>query len=961
MTKYHSNKPAYIVGIGASAGGLEAIEQFISNVEPDNRLAYIIVQHLSSSYKSLMPDLLSPITDLNVLEAMDGMEICGNTIYLIPHRADLTIGSGLIHLSQRQTSKYPINVFFESLAFEMQENAIGVVLSGTGTDGTESLQKIRDYNGLMLAQDPSTASFSGMPMSAIESGFVNATLPPANMPRFILEHLHKRNHLTNGSEADLTILHEENAVSLIFALLKRRYNLDFEDYKFATMLRRIERRVQLSKSDGVTGYLDVLRQDTEEQDLLYRELLVEVTHFFRDQEAFKFISTEILPDLLKQAKQNRQLRIWVPGCATGEEAYSIAILLHEYMSNNDVQLDTKIFATDVHQRSLDYGSRGLYAADKLTSIPLTYRDRYFTQQHDLFSISPKIRRMVIFAQHNLIQDPPFTRLDFVSCRNVLIYFQPFVQKRVLDHINFGLHKDGILFLGPSENTGDLNNEFAALSHRWRIYKKKYARKYTSTHNHIETKGDIFKLTDSQLSGAGISHLPTNRPLKVSNWEKGLLAKFVPSGLLVDENFSALHIFGDAGKYLSPNEGRVTTSIFSMVGKALYTPLRTALHRATQSHNSVSIGGIKLPDFSEEDDQRHRVDVEPIELPSSDQTYFLISIVPEDTTVGGSSPDHATVVHYNDEEIDHIKSLEHDLEVVKENLQLTIEELETTNEELQTTNEELMASNEELQSTNEELHSVNEELYTVNSEYQFKINELTKLNNDMKNLQRSSRVKILFLDKFMRIRDFTPEMAEVFNLLPHDVGRPIEHLLYNLDISREELTAYANHVLETGKPINREVESSKMARYLLQVLPYQLETGVLEGVVLFMTDISGLKIIEGEMLLNKKRFQALLNNMRRPVIYHDAEGNIIQLNSALAGLLDKEANELIGVNLKSLIINAVDVAPYFEATENNRPTPRITINLHRENETPIQLTFDSQPIFDGIGNLIEYQGIGHIVG
>ncbi|MEM9773280.1 MAG: chemotaxis protein CheB [Chloroflexota bacterium] len=962
MTQLEKIKPTVVVGIGASAGGLEAIEQFFSLTPVDNRLAYIVVQHMSPNHTSLIPDLLDPVIPLDVIEAQDGMEVLSNTVYLIRPKVNLTIGNGLIHLSpQRQNQKvnFSIDTFFESLAYEQQKNSIAIVLSGTGSDGTIGLKKIKEYEGAVLVQDPNTAGFAGMPESAIATGMVDKILPVPEMPRVIQEYLRKENNLALRTHADLTILREENAVSLIFSLLKRIYNIDFGDYKLATMLRRIERRVHLSKAENISNYAELLRKDSEEVEILYRELLVEVTHFFRDQEAFKTIASDIITQLIANKEENDQLRVWVPGCATGEEAYSLAILIHEYMALHEIGLDVKIFATDVHQRSLDYASRGHFEEEKLISMPQVYLERYFTFQNGMYAISSEIRRMVIFAYHNLIQDPPFTRLDLISCRNVLIYFRPFVQKRVLDNMNFGLRKDGILFLGPSENTGTLNDEFLALSHRWRIFKKKYERKYKGNGPLNPEQNEAYRLQESLVMVQEPKKADSDRTVRQADWQKALLARYVPSGFLVDDKYNAQHIFGDAGKFLAPSEGRVTISIFDMVRREVQPNVRAALHRATHTQETVAFGGISI-DFEDGVSDQYRIVADPIKFNGSEKLYFLVSITP-DSELRSASLESATELHYSQDEISYIETLEQELRFAKENLQLTIEELETTNEELQTTNEELMASNEELQSTNEELHSVNEELYTVNSEYQLKINELTKLNNDMKNLQRSSRVKILFLDKFMRIRDFTPEMATTFNLMPHDVGRPIEHLLYNLNMDREELATYVQRVIEVGKPINREVESFNQGRFLLQILPYQLETGALEGVVLYLTDIGGLKTLESEMQKNQKRFQSLLSNIRRPVIYHDAQGNIIQLNSALAGLLDKEANDLIGRNIKSLIVDDADLDSYFEATENNRPTPRITIKLQNEDGKIFELTFDSQPIFDGIGNLIEYQGIGHIVG
>ena len=958
-----ANQPQYIIGVGASAGGLEALEQFFHQTDKDDRLAYVVIQHLSPNFKSLMSELLAPYTELDIVIATDGLEIQANTIYLIPPKMNLTIGNGHIHLIEhKKTAKinFPIDVFFRSLAIEMQNRAIGVILSGTGSDGSEGILAIKDYEGFVLAQEPDSADFAGMPVSAIETGLVDCVASPAEMALKIQEYLRTEGNLKEMSEADLSILREENALSLIFTLLQRKYNIDFGEYKLATMLRRIERRVHFSDSKDISTYLKLLRQDRDELDQLFRDLLVEVTHFFRDQEAFKFISADVIPRLVSQVKASQVLRVWIPGCATGEEAYSLAILFYEYLMLHEIELQVKIFATDVHQQSLDYGSRGVYSQDKLASVPSSYLDRYFISDGSSYTVSREIRKMVIFAQHNLIQDPPFTRLNLVACRNVLIYFRPSIQKRVLEHFHFALKKDGVLFLGPSENTGDLNDEFSALNHRWRVYQKTSDRQYGQA-----PLSPAEKQSKSDWSNrvAPYAKQPQTPATTIrSGWEKELLSRFVPSGFLIDSHYNAVHIFGDAGKYLAPTSGRVTFSIFNMIQGQLHSSIRAALHQVSQTEEPIAYQGIRIESDEGEEGQveRVKIGVDPIRAGRDQDLFYLISLELEEGKFDATDQkDKLNVKQFDlsEENLEHINMLEQELQFTKEHLQLTIEELETTNEELQSTNEELIASNEELQSTNEELHSVNEELYTVNSEYQLKINELTKLNNDMKNLQRSSRVRILFLDRYLRIRDFTPEMATTFNLLPQDVGRPIEHLLYNLNIGREELAEYARKVFDGGESLVKEVETTEDARYLMHVLPYQLETGVVEGIVLYMTEISSMKMMEEEMRKNQKRFHSLLSHMRRPVFYHDENGEIIYLNGVMAKLLDKNVKELIGQNLKSLTDNESVLDQYLTAAKHDQPTPRITLQLNKGDGSKVEVVVDSRPVFDNVGNLIEYQGIG----
>lgn len=953
----------YVVGIGASAGGLEALERFLSSTKKDERLAYVIIQHLSPNFKSLMKELLAQHTNLEILQAADRMPLKPNTIYLIPPKMNLTLEDRRIRLQEQERQQrvnLPINIFFQSLAQEMQERAIGIVLSGTGSDGSEGILAIQSYNGLVMVQEPDSAEFAGMPTSAIRTNAVDIVAPPDDMPLKIQEYIRSEANLKELSDVDLTILREENALSLIFALLRRQYNIDFGEYKTATMLRRVERRILYSEFGDIFNYLKVLRQNKDELDQLFRDLLVEVTHFFRDQEAFRNISSQVVPELVEAAAAgqlaggDQTVRVWVPGCATGEEAYSLAILFHEYITLHQKSVQVKIFATDVHQQSLDFGSRGVYPADKLASLPKTYMDRYFVSEGSAYVIAHDIRKMVIFAHHNLIEDPPFTRLNLITCRNVLIYFRPSTQKKVMTHFHFALRKGGVLFLGPSENTNELSDEFTVVDRRWRIYKKNRDVQLAPTLN-VKPQADPNKPLWSDRFDAADS-APTSgdrryRP-KMLAWEKELLNQYVPSGFLVDHEYNAIHIFGDAAKYLKPTSGRVTFNLFNMLENHFHLSIRAALHRASQAEPTVSYQGVRL----ENEDGTEafiRVTVKLIDVGESGETFYMIALEPD------SADQPAEPYPMVDASLKHMRLLEQDLQFTKEHLQMTIEELETTNEELQSTNEELIASNEELQSTNEELHSVNEELYTVNSEYQLKINELTKLNDDMKNLQRSSRVRILFLDQHMRIRDFTPEMASTFNLLPQDVGRPIEHLLYNFNASRDEFTAYIQSVLDGGKPISKEILAYEEQRYLVQVLPYQLETGVIEGVVLYLTDISELKSLEVDLLKNQKRFHSLLNHMRRPVFYHNTAGELIYVNLVLGKLLGQDYRDLTGKNLRELVSNGDELGPYFEAVDQDQPPPRVTLHFKSSDGSTVQMVVDSLPIFDKVGRLIEYMGIGEV--
>ncbi len=840
MTK---QTPSLVVGIGASAGGLKPIEEFFDNMPVDSGMSFVVVQHLSPDFKSLMDELLARHTKMAIHKVSDGVTIEPNSIYLIPPKKSMKMSEGRLLLTDKDEStglNLPIDIFFRSLAEDAGDRAVAIILSGTGSDGSRGVKDVHERGGLVLVQSLETVGFDGMPRAAISSGVVDLICNPDEMPERIIEY---------SSSYDRKALQQtefqddakegggksgETAVFRIFRMYRQQHNLDFSLYKPATINRRIERRMQLCAISDIDEYVDRLENDEEEADVLYRDLLVEVTHFFRDPEAFQRMRETVIPDMISRSDPDIEIRVWVCGCATGEEAYSVAILLAEAIKRAGRKQTFKVFATDVHRKSLEIASAGFYPLHSLDSVPHDLQI-YFVKNNGICTVTREIRQSVIFAANDLTRDPPFTRIDLITCRNVLIYLKPKIQKRVLSMFHFGLRVKGILFLGPSETVGELATEFERVDRHWRIYSKLRDVRLP----------DSSRMPLTPVLGS-VVHEPANNfvaqnynnrtQVWLSSAYEDLLAKHVPPSLLVDEFNELVHCFGSARKLLTPPEGKPCNDVLKMLEKDLSVAVSSALHRAKHEGIPVTYKGIRVS-ISNSEQRLYRVTVEPYK--KTDRSLYLISLeetekvqkteqVIEDFVTGESGNQR-------------VGQLERELSYTRETLQATVEELESSNEELQATNEELIASNEELQSTNEELHSVNEELYTVNTEHKEKIEELTVLSSDMDNLLRNTEIGTIFLNRDFTIRMFTPSITAGFNVLDHDIGRPISHIAYKLDNSN--LLADAANVLETGEPMEMEVRGKDGLTYLQRIQPYRVDN-LIEGIVLTLTDISAIK--EAEM-------------------------------------------------------------------------------------------------------------------
>lgn len=870
----HAPVPQQVVGIGASAGGLEALEKFFDNVPANTGMAFVVVQHLSPDFRSLMDELLARHTELPIHLVSDGMLVEAGHIYLIPPKKEMIISGGRLLLSERdpqQELTLPIDVFFRSLAQDCGARAVAVVMSGGGSDGSRGIRDVYSAGGLVVVQDGTTAQFDGMPRTARDTGVAHWILAPEQMPAVLLEHA--SHPLRESSPAIATSGH-----STIYRMLMDEFGIDFTHYKPSTITRRIERRLLLAHTPDVEEYARRLKSDRDELDVLYRDLLIGVTHFFRDPEAFEILEHRILPELLKAGSRSSPIRLWVAGCATGEEPYSLAILCHELMAKLGVERPLKIFATDVHRGSIERANRAMYDEEAVTNVSPERLSRYFLRAGKLYQVVPDIRQMVVFAQHDVMKDAPFTRVDFISCRNLLIYFQPLVQQKVLSLFHFALNRGGVLFLGPSESVGAIAHDFETVDKHWRAY-----RKHSDARVPVESRLQPGASIEPRLGPA-----PRHAVSQLLGTYDALLGELMPPSLLVSEHGELVHAFGGASKFLRPQEGRASLDLLELVDGDLKMVLAGGLKRASTAPAAIVFKGVRVADAAQD------ITIRRVRNEQGPTPHILVSFerMPGVLGVDDAPPKKpATEIDLREVSGVQLAALEAELGHAKENLQAAIEELQASNEELQASNEELQASNEELQSTNEELQSVNEELYTVNAEYQRKIGELTELTNDMDNLLSSTEIGTIFLDGELKIRKFTPQIGETFSLLPHDVGRSIETFAHKL--AYPGLVDELKRVVASGVYMERELRDVQGRSYFLRLLPYRAK-GRIDGVVLTLIEVSGLKAAEDALFHERYLLNSLLLNIPDAIYFKDARGRFIRMNQGMATRLGlNDAREAVG--------------------------------------------------------------------
>jgi len=943
------SEDSYVVGIGASAGGLEALEKFFSNAQPDSGMAYVVIQHLSPDYKSLMADLLSRRTELPVLVAQDGMPVEPNHVYLIPPKQSITIFHRKLFLTERESGLLylPIDIFFQSLAQDLEEKAIGVILSGTGSDGSRGLRAIKENGGLVIVQDEKSAKFDGMPRSAIATNLVDYILPPEHMAREMLNYV-QHPCLISDPAVKRVISHDDDSLSKVFAILRTSSGVDFTYYKQNTMVRRIERRMGIKQIDKLSDYLHFLYQTPSEVNTLFREFLIGVTRFFRDTEAFEEVKKSVIPSIFANKHRGDTIRVWVAACSTGEEAYSIAILLTEYMETTGHHMDIKVFATDLDKNALEFAGKGIYPESIAEDVSPDYLQNYFVKSGESYCVSRRVREMVIFAQQNIITDPPFSKVDLISCRNVLIYLQPILQKKVISAFQFGLNPDGYLFLGTSETIGDSDDFFQNRHVKWKIYQYKGGFRPSLEDNHLA------RVPMSIQPGLGrrYSHNPAIRDdLRViEGIQRGVIEAFLHPTVVVDENQDVIYIAGDMDSYLRVSSGGLfSANILKQAREGLSVPLSTAIHKVLKDQQEVTYKNIRLGDTA----QASLIDirVKPFSEPSSRQKMAIIQFIPASQSPS-TEYNAAQTFDVNIGAQQRIQDLEHELQFTRESLQATVEELETSNEELQATNEELFASNEELQSTNEELHSVNEELITVNAEYHAKIQELTKLNEDINNLLSSADVGTIFLDRDLRVRLFTPSAQREIHLLEQDIGHPISHVTHK--IINCNLAHESHQVLTTLASREMEAQTESGHWYQIKFFPYYTLQQQVGGVVITLMDVTAFK--QANMQL--ARLSAAVEQSPASIVITDTAGNIEYVNPRFTQITGYALEEVMGKNPRILKTNKTPPETYrqlWDTISAGREWHGEFINLRKNGELFYEQASIS-PILDEKGTITHYLAV-----
>lgn len=894
-----------VVGIGSSAGGLEALVDFFSHLPAACDIAFVVIMHLDPHHTSILPELLQRETDIKVFSITDGMTLQNNSIYVAPPNKDVAIIENTFQLmSPVKTGgiRLPIDFFFQSLAAERRHKAASIILSGTGNDGTLGIGTIKAEGGLVMVQEEASAKYSGMPRSAINTGLADIVLPPGRMPEKLVQYFQHPIHL---DAEDHPIDSHDDVLRKIWVLLRARTGYDFSSYKKSALLRRIERRMNIQHLQDVSQYIRFLRENSVELDKLFHDFLIGVTSFFRDAEAFELLRNKILPERLANFPADQAFRAWIPGCSTGEEAYSVAIIFRETLAALRRDIPLQIFGTDLDPMAIDKARDGLFPNSIAKDISPQRLQRFFIKEDAWYQVRKELRETIVFSQQNILQDPPFSKIDMLCCRNLLIYLSTEAQKRLLPLFHFSLKPKGLLFMGTSETVGTFSDLFAPVSKKWKIYQKRDIAVSEGPRVYFPTT-----ITDKPftISPAPATDVMKQSPNFAELTHKTLMENFSPPCAIINSKGDIFYIYGRTGKLLEPATGQPRMNILDMARKGLRLELGAAIRKAFATNKKVTHPGVLVQTNGDEYCINLRV------LPVADSRLresFMMVVFEEATASAVASPTKRKHSRQHQEQEEHVKALEKEMELLRENHQTTVEELETANEELRSINEEMQSANEELQSTNEELEasreehlSMNEELMTVNAELQNKNDELSRIHSDMKNLLNSTDIATIFVDNDLKIKHFTPQATKIANLIATDIGRPLEHIATK--IIYPELFADIREVNKSLGSVRKEIKTKGNEWFQVRILPYRTLDNQIDGAVLTFSSIDMQKKTQQNLAaLNEKLTHArdyvenIIDTVREALLVLDSEMHVVLANRSFYRMFQVQPEETLNKKLFTL--------------------------------------------------------------
>ena len=917
----------YIVAIGASAGGLEAIHEFFDSMPNTSNISFIIIQHLSPDYKSLLVELVARHTDMKVFEAGDHQEIERKCIYVIPNTKLITIQKNQLRLTEKTNLKVPnnaVDVFLYSLAKERKEQAIAVILSGTGTDGTKGTEAVKKEGGLVIVQDPSTAKFDGMPNSVIAAGNADFILPPAAISNEIINHISPPPTFLYGNEKK-----DDQFLQSVFDLIKTESGIEFHYYKTPTILRRINKRMIHGNFSDPDNYITYLNENKDEVKQLGQDFLIGVTRFYRDSEAFQILQEKVIPTIIDNKEEDDTIKVWVTACSTGEEAYTIAMVIDEVLEKSPRNLTVKLFASDIDAEAIQFASNGEYPASIEKDIEPKILRKYFTRTGNTYTVIPRIRKQIVFARHNIIKDPPFIRNDLVSCRNMLIYISPVLQQRIFSQLLFAAGKDGFIFLGPTENSALLKKDVIEISARWKIYRKTAESKAGYYYNG-STEG--YSARNNNGTKQPLPRSIRSQSLLWDDFRQVLTEDLSFVVLYIDANFEIRETIGPYEKFLTLPLKQLHLNLLRMVPSGFAVLLSAEIRKAEKSGEKIHLPNVHY----RKDEQLISLEIYIRPGGSTPLPSYTMLVLRETGTVPVNNEQplsNGAIYQHNGHDEDYIQVLESELTETKNHLQLAVEDLETSNEELQSTNEELLSANEELQSSNEELQSLNEELITLNTEHQLKIRELLELNDDLDNYFRSTDIAQVFLDNQLRIRRFNPASARMINFIDSDLGRPLTHISNN--IRSESLLIDVQNVLKNGRAIEKEVQLISGKNLLMRIMPYLTHDGKNDGAIIAFIDITAItdlnNIIRG--VFNSSPSAIFAFQARRDKQERIDDFTLLSSNYAANAMVHRSNDDLKGASLKQqlplLITNSL-LARYTEVV-NGEKNFHSSIQLKEDNK------------------------------